>query len=291
ELLIQQGCESTFENLFRGLIADSRSPLAEPLPAQYVDAPIRNRALNAFVEAVDALGAVTCDEHHQDRARDSAGSELVKLTQDYLVGEMRRLHADGLDKLGNETQIAERMGVSRQVLRQAMRLLEEQGLLACRRGRSNGIVAPATHPASLVGSITAAFKRDKLSDGEFRPVLSIVDRTNRCLFACKAEAAHFSALEKCALTKVWWNSATHVRRLHIEWPVIDNPVLTLLEQTLAAYRASRVGERITIAIADIVPLQRNTGRHIALMREGDLIGADQVYMTMQRQITELLGEY
>lgn len=291
DLLIQQGRSSEFERLFRSLIADGRSPLAEPLPAPYADVPIRNRTLRAFTWAIDALSEATCVRNRPDHACDSAGSDLVKLTQDYLVGEMQRLHDGGLEKLGNEAQIAERIGVSRQVLRQAMRLLEEQGLLACRRGRSNGIVAPATHPASLVGAITTAFEHDQLRDVEFRPVLTIVDRANRCLFACKAEAIHFKALKKSALTKDWWNSATHIRRLHIEWPVIDNPVLTLLEQTLAAYRASRVGERITITIADIVPLQRNTARHIALQSEGDLIGADQVYMAMQRQITELLGEY
>lgn len=291
DLLAQQGQESVFESLFLSLIADGRSPLAHPLPSRFAQAPIRNRALKAFVDAVDALGTGSGAEPQENSVCDSAGSELVKLTQDYLVGEMQRMQADGIEKLGNEAQIAERIGVSRQVLRQAMRLLEEQGLLACRRGRSNGIVAPAAHPASLVGTITQAFERDGVRDDEYRPVMFLFDRINRCQFSCKAEPEHFTALEKLVLGRDWGNASTGIRRMHIEWPVIDNPVLSLIEQALAAYRARRAGTLVIVTSGDIGALQQNSVRHLARLRARDLAGADQLNRTMQDQIAKLLGAY
>nr|ART38476.1 G164 [uncultured bacterium] len=283
---IRHGRAEDFNELFRQLVSDGRSPLGKPLPPGPWTAAEVFPCLKPFHTALDALLASKNMSKSDDHARCQG---LVGLSADYLTGEVVRLRRIGVEKLGTELQIAERIGVSRQVLRQAMRLLEDQGLLACRRGRSNGIVTAAAHPANIVRSLSDFFASRKLVESDFRHVLSVLDRINRSLFAAKAEDSRFGTLQRMIEQKDWRKPATHIRRMHLEWPVLNNPALSLLEQSLSAYRARRAGPRVFVAIGDTDLLRRRMFEHVDLMRSRDLGGADRRYMEIHSQITVLLG--
>lgn len=283
---VGQGRSADFESLFQSLLLDGQSAVSKALPlGPWADAAV-HPCLKPFVTALDALLATNDAPETPGCARDQG---LVGLSAEFLAGEVARLRRMGIKKLGSEQQLAERIGVSRQVLRQAMRLLEDRGLLTCRRGRSNGIVTAAAHPANIVRSLSDAFARQRLADDDFRHILATLDRINRSLFASKADVSRFDALQHMIKRKDWRNPATHIRRMHIEWPVINNPALSLLEQALSAYRARRAGLKIFVGISDIDLLQQKALEHVDFMRGRNLLAADRHYMEMHGQIAILLG--
>lgn len=275
-----------FERLFRSLILDGRSPLAKPLPSGPWTGGKVQACLAPFQIALDALFAAKDAPAERDGARYGG---LVGLSAEFLTDEVTRLRRLGIQKLGSEQQLAERIGVSRQVLRQAMRLLEDKGLLTCRRGRSNGVVTAAAHPASIVRSLGDTFTKQRLGESEFRHILAILDRINRSLFASKADSARFDTLQQMIEHKDWQNPATHIRRMHIEWPVLNNPALSLLEQALSAYRSRRAGPKIFVALSDVDLLQRKMHRHVDLMRARNLPEADRQYLEIHSHISVMLG--
>lgn len=277
-----------FERLFHTLILDTGSPLAKPLPSGPWSGGKLQPCLQPFQSALDAMLSAKEMPVDNDCARYPG---LIGLSADFLTGEAARLRRLGIEKLGSEQQLAERIGVSRQVLRQAMRLLEDKGLLTCRRGRSNGIVTATAHPANIVRGISDAFAKQGLGENEFRDVLAILDRVNRTLFASKANSLRFDRLQHVIAHKDWQKPATHIRRMHIEWPVLDNPALSLLEQSLSAYRSRRAGPRIFVALCEVDLLQQKAHRHVELMRARNFVGADRHYTDMHGHIAGILGRH
>lgn len=283
---VRHGRGDDFAERFHSLLIGNRPVLGELVPAPAPAGAVPNRSLQPFVDALDAL--LVAAKTAEAAADDGRGHGLVRLATEYLAGEVARMRRLGVDRLGSESQIAERIGISRQVLRQAIGLLEDQGLLICRRGRSNGIVTAAAHPAGIVRSVGDAYARAGLGEDEFRHVQTMLERVNRILFAERAEHFHFGLLQRTVENKVWEKPDTHIRRMHVEWPVINNPALSLLEQVLSGYRARRAGNGIFIAVSDIDALRRRMFEHIDLMRRRDLAGADRCYVDMHGQVTVLL---
>ncbi|MDB5685455.1 MAG: hypothetical protein JWR77_44 [Rhizorhabdus sp.] len=279
-----------FEGAFQHMLAGRTFPIATPLPTGWTG-EIRSRCLRPFADVLDRMAAQAAEASEHDPIDDTANEGLVAFTARYLSNEAFRLREAGDHKLGNELQLARRIGVSRQVLRQAMRLLEEQGLLSCRRGRSNGIVAAALHPAGLLRDLGDCFAQIGLVEAEFRPVLMILDRLNRTLFAFRGQEQHFAAMREMNIRKDWQKPATHFRRMLVEYPVIANPALTLLEQTLSAYRARRAGPGTFVTIGDTEVLHRSIFQHIDMMSARKFASADHHYVGMQRQVSTILGSF
>src|SRR3546814_11086315 len=86
----------------------------------------------------DALGTLSRWEHLPRAITPSEGS-LAILVARLLADEARRLRKRGEERLGSEADLTERIGVSRQVLRQAVQMIEARGVLIWRRGRSRGV--------------------------------------------------------------------------------------------------------------------------------------------------------
>src|SRR3546814_3995518 len=72
----------------------------------------------------------------------------------------------------------------------------------------------------------------------------------------------------------------------MEWRMIDNPVLSLIEQSLAAYRARRAGKIAMHGAYDIGRLKAWTDEHLANLGVGVLAAADRVYCEMHSYRTE-----
>ena len=74
----------------------------------------------------DAVG-----ECHTNRSSEIARTLAAELKQHRVAGS----------RLGSEWELCERLGVGRLILRQAIRMLEDRGLVASQRGRGHGLVA------------------------------------------------------------------------------------------------------------------------------------------------------
>src|SRR3546814_15107330 len=78
----------------------------------------------------------------------------------------------------------------------------------------------------------------------------------------------------------WTDASGHIRRIHMEWRMIDNPVLSLIEQSLAAYRARRAGKIDMHGAYDIGRLKAWTDEHLQHLGVGDLAAAYRVSLDM-----------
>src|SRR3546814_4267210 len=76
----------------------------------------------------DALGTLSRWEHLPRAITPSEGSLAIPVAR-LLADEARRLRQRGEERLGSEADLTERIGVSRQVLRQAVQMLEARGVL------------------------------------------------------------------------------------------------------------------------------------------------------------------
>lgn len=70
-------------------------------------------------------------EVHTNRSSEIARTLAAELLQ----------HRDVGSRLGSEWELCERLGVGRLILRQAIRMLEDRGLVASQRGRGHGLIA------------------------------------------------------------------------------------------------------------------------------------------------------
>lgn len=94
------------------------------------------------------------------RAATAAGTERARLREkpEQIADELRRLIVSGElsegDSLGHEPDLVERFGVSRPSLREALRILEAEGLISVVRGMLGGIIVHA--PDGRMTARTAA---------------------------------------------------------------------------------------------------------------------------------------
>lgn len=83
------------------------------------------------------------------------GEKLPHCFARFLAAEIRRRHLRPGDPLGSELTIREAHDVSRPVLRAAVRVLEQTGLVESRRGASGGLFAHAPDPERQAAPIIA----------------------------------------------------------------------------------------------------------------------------------------
>jgi DNA-binding FadR family transcriptional regulator len=132
-----------------------------------------NRPGDALVrlmnEVVRALGAIT-------HAIGSCGLEgrrqvrAERVAEQLVVRVLDSSHGLPGLRLGHEDDVSERFGVSRPVARQAIRILESQSLISCRRGRALGFFFREPEPGPLCRLLALWM----LGEGfTFRDVLSV----------------------------------------------------------------------------------------------------------------------
>ena len=104
------------------------------------------------------------------------GTTLPRRARSLPAGIARRLAAEILSRaqtgarLGSESQLCERFNVSRLTLRQAIRLLQDSGLVECRRGRGNGLVVLDERTAGTIRLVLA----DSIAGGSTRYVAGMI---------------------------------------------------------------------------------------------------------------------
>jgi DNA-binding FadR family transcriptional regulator len=158
----------------------------------------------------------------------------------------RRLGAEILgsagagQRLGSEWDLCERFSVSRATLRQAIRQLQDSGLVECRRGRGNGLVVRdlrGTGSIRLVLAYLISRQMDPMAAGtilfqlnRFVPALAVsrASETQRARLKTLLEQAQRSdPIDRYDLLRL-------VQRVsHLS----DSPIIDLFSRCLAAYEA------------------------------------------------------
>lgn len=170
-------------------------------------------------------------------------------------------------RLGSEWELCERFNVSRLTLRQAIRLLQDKGLVESRRGRGNGLIVrnqPGTGTIRLMLAYLIAGRMDPMNAGTmlfqlnaFTPALA-VGRSNadqrQQLEAALASVEVGDSFERYDLLGL----------VHCVSRLADSPVIDLFSRCLAAYEA-----RFLPSLAERLP-----------------VGAQQNYFQLVRRLLD-----
>lgn len=143
-------------------------------------------------------------------------------------------------RLGSEWDLCERFNVSRLTLRQAIRLLQDSGLVECRRGRGNGLLVRDRRTAGAIRLMLAYLigsKTDPLAAGAvlfqlncFVPALAMgrADQSQR-----RQLDATLKRVESCDP----FDRYDLLSLVHCISRLADSPIIDLFSRCLAAYEA------------------------------------------------------
>jgi DNA-binding GntR family transcriptional regulator len=198
---------------------------------------------------------------------------------------------DGLHRASTEDQLCERYKVGREVLRQAIRVLESRGLIDCKRGRTHGVQARPTDAAACVELVVACFSAAHLKLATFSPVASIVSRVVRMVVAAESTRIQRQGLLGRLDSAANWNDAPTLvtAQLQAEWSCLANPILIFMEKCSTAYYA-RASASIWTSFdgAELHGLPQQLSYMEAIAR-GRLIEADSRVERLCEQVSMLRG--
>ena len=211
-----------------GLLSDGARGFHSP--ARFV---ARNPITDLFAACLDALE--NPDSHVPSSLNRGRAHELART----LALELPHAEMDGLHRVSTEDQLCERYHVGREVLRQAIRVLESRGLIDCRRGRTHGVQARPTDAAACVELVVAYFSAAHLKLSDFFPVASIVSRVVRMVVAAESTRTQRSKLLRRLDLTASWNDAPMLvtAQLQAEWSCLANPILIFMEKCSTAFYA------------------------------------------------------
>ncbi len=156
-----------------------------------------------------------------------------------LAAQIQRTGQAGARR-GSEWDLCERIGVSRLTLRQAIRLLQDSGLVECRRGRGNGLVVRdrrASGCIRLMLGYLISEKPDPLAMGAillqlncFVPALAVARASPAERERLRAALGH---LERCDSIERF----DLLRLVQLVSRLADSPIIDLFSRSFAAYEA------------------------------------------------------
>ena len=167
-----------------------------------------------------------------------------------LAAEIARTGRAGA-RLGSESALCERFNVSRLTLRQAIRLLQDSGLVECRRGRGNGLMVRDRRAAGSIRLMLAYLIGEKLDPMTAGTILFELNCYVPALAVSRAGAEQRRQLE-AALARV--ESCDSFERydllglVHCVSRLADSPIIDLFSRCLAAYEA-----RFRPSLAELLP--------------------------------------
>ena len=278
---------SSFDNEFWRLVAHPQPLTTQQRMSLSEAGHPWERCLQIFANAIDAV-----EEVHDGSAEllfdGAAGSEsLARHTVQLLAMQIAGLDREQRSLTRSEASITARLGVSRQVTRQAMRILQDEGLLECRRGRNGGVSILSQHPASVLRLLNGYYRKAGLAREDFSPLLSVIGRANRVLCAMRASESDFARLAALTNEQKQDDPVTHIERIKLEWEIIDNPALSLLEQSLATYRAGLGGEKKSTGFGNLQRIADCSIDHVSAMRARNHLLADRLLQDIESEVAAI----
>jgi DNA-binding FadR family transcriptional regulator len=105
----------------------------------------------------------------------AAKAKLAEVVAEQIRGDIVQSGADVGDWIASETELRERYSVSRQVLREAIRLLEHHGVAKMRRGPGGGLFVAEPDPWSSIESIAVYLGYQGIDVQDLRVVRDAVE--------------------------------------------------------------------------------------------------------------------
>jgi DNA-binding FadR family transcriptional regulator len=171
-------------------------------------------------------------------ANPSAGTLSAAIARE-LAAEIARTSSVGA-RLGSEWDLCERFNVSRLTLRQAIRLLQDGGLVECRRGRGNGLVVRDRRASGAIRLVLAYLIGGRLDPMTAGTLLFQLNCFVPALAVSRADAAQRQQLE-AALARVEscdpFDRYDLLGLVHCVSRAADSPIIDLFSRCLAAYEA------------------------------------------------------
>jgi DNA-binding FadR family transcriptional regulator len=217
--------------------SDAREAMALLAPGHASDlvAPLLVACLDRVESGINGDAALA-DSLVREPAQ--GGTRAVAIAR-LIATEIQRGRSAGT-RLGSEWDLCERFNVSRLTLRQAIRLLQDSGLVECRRGRGNGLVIRdrrATGSIRLMLAYLIGERLDPLAAG------TLLFQLNACvpaLAVARADEAQLAQLD-AALSPLEGDASFGrcelLELVHCVARLADSPVIDLFSRCLAAYEA------------------------------------------------------
>lgn len=172
-------------------------------------------------------------------ARNGSTATLPALIARRLAAEITRNGSAGA-RLGSEWDLCERFQVSRLTLRQAIRLLQDDGLVECRRGRGNGLVIRDRRGPASIRLALAYLIGERLDPKSAGTSLFQINAFIPALAVSRADAAERAALD-AALSRLEGRESIErydlLGLVHCVARLADSPIIDLFSRCLAAYEA------------------------------------------------------
>lgn len=143
-------------------------------------------------------------------------------------------------RLGSEWELCERFNVSRLTLRQAVRLLQDSGLVECRRGRGNGLVVHDRRAPGAIRLMLAYLIGEKMDPMAAGTILFQMNCFVPALAVTRADASDRQKLENALLRVESCDPFDRYDLLGLVQcvsRVADSPIIDLFSRCLAAYEA------------------------------------------------------
>ncbi|MEA3142127.1 MAG: hypothetical protein QOK23_4296 [Gammaproteobacteria bacterium] len=285
-----------FTREFRGKLADGPGAGLLGSGANGFHSPVRSVGHNPVTDLFTAcLGAFEnrVDMHcgNEDGQAPVVGRGRAHELARTLAFELPRAEVDGAQRVSTEDQLCERYKVGREVLRQAIRVLESRGLIDCKRGRTHGVQARPIDAAACVELVVAYFSAAHLKLADFFPVASIVSRVVRMVLAAESTRIQRQELLRRLNSAASWSDAPTLvtAQLQAEWSCLANPILIFMEKCSTAYYA-RASASVWTSFdgAELHGLAQQLSYMEAIAR-GRLIEADSTVERLCEQVSILRG--
>lgn len=166
-------------------------------------------------------------------------TSLPALIARRLTAEIARTGSAGA-RLGSEWDLCERFQVSRLTLRQAIRLLQDDGLVECRRGRGNGLVIRDRRGPASIRLALAYLIGERLDPKSAGTSLFQLNAFIPALAVSRADVVQRAALD-AALSRLEGRESIErydlLGLVHCVARLADSPIIDLFSRCLAAYEA------------------------------------------------------
>jgi len=174
-----------------------------------------------------------------DTARHIDDRTLATLVARRLAAEVLRSGTAG-QRLGSEWDLSERFSVSRATLRQAIRQLQDSGMVECRRGRGNGLVVRDSRGTGVIRLVLAYLIGHQMDPTVAGTLLFQINRFVPALAVTRASPEQRARLEELLARTQRSDQIDRTDLLALVQCVsqlAENPVIDLFSRSLAAYEA------------------------------------------------------
>lgn len=186
---------------------------------------------------------------------------------------------DGM-RLPSERELAERFGVSRVVIREAVRTLESDGLLKVKKGASGGTFVCRDLGKPLGTSISNLLQGGSINLTHLFELRLMLEPPATAQAAARATAEQLTELERIlAESRAGFADENLLRRLNLDFHrqlvrMADNPLLAFLCDKVLDLMVEQIKARTSLSTSQaVVPWHE---RILAALKAGDAAGASKL---------------